>query len=308
MSWPELVIPAPPFALPDPVTIAVPAFVGLIVVELILIRMGWAKGRYETRDMAASLWMGFGNLIAKILLGGVGVYCISLAYHYRLFTLGWSWPIWVACFFAEDHSYYWFHRIAHERRFFWSAHVIHHSSQHYNLSTALRQSWTGVLALSFIFWMPLAWLGFHPAMIFLFSGISLVYQFWIHTESIGRMGPLESILNTPSHHRVHHATNPIYLDANYAGVLIIWDRLYGTFTPERDDIPPHYGIISALGTFNPLRIAFHEWVSMIRDVVRAPNWRAAWYYAFGAPGWSHDGSRKTSKALKAAWLRHQKSD
>jgi sterol desaturase/sphingolipid hydroxylase (fatty acid hydroxylase superfamily) len=222
-----------------------------------------------------------------------------------VFNLGWTWPVMVACFFAEDLAYYWFHRIAHERRWFWASHIVHHSSQHYNLTTALRQTWTGTLGLNFIFWLPLVYIGFPPLMVFLFSSISLVYQFWIHTETIARMGPLEWVMNTPSHHRVHHAINAKYLDANYAGVLIIWDRLFGTFVPEDDKEKIRYGIISQLGTFNPFRVAFHEWLGIWRDVTHAKSLREVWGYMFGPPGWSPDGSRKTSASIKAEWAKRQ---
>ena len=212
------------------------------------------------------------------------------------------------CFFLEDLSYYWFHRISHERRWFWASHVVHHTSQHYNLSTALRQTWTGSIGATFIFWLPMAWIGFPPAMIAFFSGVSLVYQFWIHTEAVDRMGPLEWVLNTPSHHRVHHATNPRYLDSNYAGVLIIWDRMFGTFVEETKADKPIYGVVSNIHTFNPFRIAFHEWVGMARDIGQAKTWREKLQFAFGPPGWSPDGSRPTSASLKAAWRAKQAED
>ena len=206
------------------------------------------------------------------------------------------------CFFVEDLAYYWFHRISHERRWFWASHVVHHSSQHYNLSTALRQTWTGRLTMTFVFWLPLVWIGFPPAMVLFFQGLSLVYQFWIHTEQIGRMGPFEWAFNTPSHHRVHHATNPRYLDANYAGVLIIWDRLFGTFVPEQAEIdPPRYGIIRNLGTFNPFKIAFAEWISLFRDLASARSLKQIWGFLMGPPGWSPDGSRRTTQMIKRAW-------
>ncbi|MGE0828246.1 MAG: sterol desaturase family protein [Hyphomonadaceae bacterium] len=296
--------PEAPFAIPDVVTLAIPFFVALIFLEMLYVRAS-GKGAYEARDAAASLAMGLGNSI----LGGVFASAV-LAVHYfvyqfRLFDIPWAWWSMLLCFFAEDFTYYWFHRVSHERRWFWASHVIHHSSQHYNLTTALRQTWTNALGFAFIFWLPLSFVGFPPLMILLFSGISLVYQFWIHTEAISRLGPLESVFNTPSHHRVHHATNPRYLDANYAGVLIIWDKLFGTFAPEREDDRPHYGIISNLGSFNPLRIAFHEWAGIWRDVTHAKNAGEAVGYLFGPPGWSPDGSRKTSASLKAAWESRQ---
>ncbi|HRE45377.1 MAG TPA: sterol desaturase family protein [Terricaulis sp.] len=276
--------------------------------EMLYIRVFKRGGRYETKDAATSLSMGLGNRVMGLLTGGLAVAAYYAVYQFRLFDLGWTWPVLVACFFAEDLAYYWFHRISHERRWFWASHVIHHSSQHYNLTTALRQTWTGALGLTFIFWLPLVWIGFPPLMVLMFSAVSLVYQFWIHTEVVGRMGPLEYVLNTPSHHRVHHATNPRYLDANYAGVLIIWDRLFGTFVAEDDAERPRYGIVSQLGTFNPFRVAFHEWIGIWRDVARAKSLREAFGYMFGPPGWSPDGSRKTSASLKAEWAARQAAE
>jgi sterol desaturase/sphingolipid hydroxylase (fatty acid hydroxylase superfamily) len=291
---------APPFEIPDIVTYAVPGFIALIIAEMIYVRVT-QKGRYQFADSAASLWMGFGNQVAKVLLGGLVVTSYFWVAQFRLFDLGWTWPVLVACFFAEDLAYYCMHRLSHERRWFWASHVVHHSSQHYNLTTALRQTWTGTLGLAFIFWLPLLLIGFPPEMVLMFQAISLVYQFWIHTEAIDRLGPLEWVMNTPSHHRVHHAINARYLDANYAGVLIIWDRLFGSFAPETKDEKIRYGIITQLGTFNPFRVAFHEWAGIARDVARAKSLREVLGFLFGPPGWSPDGSRKTSASIKAAW-------
>lgn len=296
----------PPFEIPPIVTYAVPAFVLLIVIEMFVVKFA-KRGRYEARDSATSLAMGLGNRVMDIAFGGIVVAAYFWFYQFRLFDLGWTAPVLVACFFAEDLAYYWFHRTAHERRFFWASHVVHHSSQHYNLTTALRQSWTGALGFCFIFHLPLVLIGFPPLMVFMFSAISLVYQFWIHTEAVKRMGPLEWVMNTPSHHRVHHATNAKYLDANYAGVLIIWDRLFGTFVPEDDKEKPRYGIVSQLGTFNPFRVAFHEWVGIWRDVTSAKSFREVLGYTFGPPGWSPDGSRKTSRSIKQAWAAQQQT-
>ena len=185
-------------------------------------------------------------------------------------------------------------------RFWWATHVNHHSSQHYNLSTALRQTWTGGVAGTWALWLPLSFLGFPPAMVLIQKGISLVYQYWIHTEAIRRLPkPFEAVLNTPSHHRVHHARNPRYLDKNYAGILIIWDRMFGTFQPELDAEACRYGLVHNLGTFNIVRVAFHEWIGIAQDIVRQPQHILGWL--FGPPGWSPDGSRDTSASLKAQW-------
>ena len=208
----------------------------------------------------------------------------------------WTLPLLIL---GEDCCYYWFHRIHHEVRLFWAAHVNHHSSTHYNLSTALRQSWTTPLTGP-IFWAPLAVVGFDPAAILVAQSISLIYQFWIHTELIDRMGPLEAILNTPSHHRVHHGRNVRYLDRNYAGIFIFWDRLFGTFEPESERVD--YGLTKNIHTFNPVEIAFHEWKAIWRDVRSATSWREAIAYVFEPPGWSPDHSTRTAREMQAELL------
>ncbi|MEW5687043.1 MAG: sterol desaturase family protein [Pseudomonadota bacterium] len=282
----------------DPVTLAIPFFVLAIILEVLLARFRKAEAHYETRDTAVSLTMGLGSTMSGLITGGLVFAATVWVYEHRLFTIPMTavWA-WVAIFLLEDLTYYWFHRLSHERRFWWAAHVNHHSSQHYNLSTALRQTWTGGVAGTWALWLPLAFLGFPPAMIAIQKGVSLVYQYWIHTEAIRKMPRwFEAVFNTPSHHRVHHARDAIYLDRNYAGILIVWDKLFGTFQPELDDVPCRYGLVHNLATFNLLRVAFHEWGGIVRDVVRHP--RHALGYVFGPPGWSHDGSRETSRAIK----------
>jgi len=283
----------------DPVTLATPFFILSIILEIVLARLGKADARYETKDTATSLSMGLISTLAGTLTAGVVFAATLWVYQHRLFTIPMTaiWA-WVAIFLAEDLTYYVFHRVSHERRFWWAAHVNHHSSQHYNLSTALRQTWTGGVAGTWALWLPLAWLGFPPAMIAIQKGISLVYQYWIHTEAIKKLPRwFEAVFNTPSHHRVHHARNAVYLDKNYAGILIVWDRMFGTFQPELDAEPPRYGLVKNMATFNLLRVAFHEWVGIAQDVARHP--RHALGYIFGPPGWSHDGSRETSAMIKA---------
>jgi len=287
----------------DPVTLATPFFILAVIAEILLARFAKTKTNYEARDTAASLTMGLGSTIAGVLIGGVIAAATLWAWSHRIFTIPMTaiWA-WIAIFLLEDMTYYWFHRLSHERRFWWAAHVNHHSSQHYNLSTALRQTWTGGINGTWLLWMPLAFLGFPPAMIAIEKGISLVYQFWIHTEAIRRLpAPVEAVFNTPSHHRVHHARNPRYLDRNYAGILIIWDRMFATFEPELDEEPPRYGIVKNLGDFNIVRIAFHEWIGIGKDLARARSVREALGYVFGPPGWRPDGEGMTSDDLKAAW-------
>ncbi|MET0285820.1 MAG: sterol desaturase family protein, partial [Polyangiales bacterium] len=222
-------------------------------------------GSFETKDTWASIAMGFGSVAAGIPFKLGFVWLLAKLYEHRLFTIPWSVGGYVALIFAEDLAYYWSHRTNHEVRMFWAAHVNHHSSQKYNLATAVRQSWTQPYVM-WMFWLPLPLLGFSPEMILLQQAISLIYQFWIHTETVGKLGVLEWFMNTPSHHRVHHAVNVRYLDANHAGIFIVWDRLFGTFVAEREDEPCVYGITKNIDTYNPLRIAFHEWRAMFHDV------------------------------------------
>ena len=287
--------------LPDIVTLAVPGFVLLVLLEMGLAR--WRhRHRYEPRDTLTSLALGTGSTVAGALTAGVTFALASWLWRFRLFDIGYAWYWFAAAFVLDDLAYYAFHRAAHRVRWCWASHVIHHSSQHYNLSTALRQTWTGFLSLGFLFRLPLALIGFPPPLLLFVGGVNLIYQFWIHTEAIGRLPRwFEAVMNTPSHHRVHHATNPRYLDSNYAGVFIVWDRLFGTFEPERADDRPRYGIVHNLGSFNLAWAAFHEWVGIARDVWSAPGWRAKLGYMFAEPGWSHDGSRDNSARIKARW-------
>ena len=297
--------------MPDfsPTEWAVPAFVILVILEMV-----WARYRrpdaYEPKDTLVSLAFGLGSTVAGVAFGGLVLALFLWAYQFRVFDMGeqwwtvwWAWPL---CFVLDDLKYYWVHRFGHRVRWFWASHVNHHSSQHYNLSTALRQTWTGTFTLGFVFALPLVLLGFHPVMIAICGGFNLIYQFWIHTEAIHRMPRwFEAVMNTPSHHRVHHATNPRYLDRNYAGVFIVWDRIFGTFEPETDDEKINYGIVKQLGSFNLLWAVFHEWIGIAQDVRRAP-WKHKLGYILREPGWTHDGSRETSETLRARWEKSEK--
>ena len=253
--------------LADPVQLAIPAFILLVLIEIGVARLRGGAA-YEIRDTAASLAMGLGNLVIGLILATATYVAANWVCQYRLLDPGYTWWSFLLVLFAEDLTYYWFHRLSHRSRFWWAAHINHHSSQHYNLSTALRQTWTGEL-FQWVLWLPLALVGFPPALIVFQKGVSLVYQFWIHTETIRRLPRwFEAMMNTPSHHRVHHATNPRYLDRNYAGMFIIWDKLFRSFVAEDEREPCRYGIVKNIGTFNPLRIAFHEWVAIGQDLAR----------------------------------------
>ncbi len=284
------------------VALATPAFVGLVAAEMVAVRLG-ARGDYDWRDSTTSLLLGLGSTLAGAIFGASVVAMYVAAWHFRLWHIPDTWWTALICFVLDDLAYYAFHRSAHRVRWFWASHVVHHSSQHYNLTTALRQSWTGFIALGFLFRMPLLLIGFSPRLVLFCGGINLVYQFWIHTETVRRLPRwAEAVLNTPSHHRVHHGTNPRYLDRNYAGVFIVWDRLFGTFEAEDDAERPRYGIVHNLSTFNPLWAAFHEWAGIARDVWHARSWRERWMLVAGPPGWSADGSRDTADAIRARAL------
>ena len=266
--------------MPKIIIYAIPWFLLLLFAEAIAAAL-LRRDLYEFKDTAASLTMGIGNVIVGLFSKTMVFGLFTLLHRYAIFSIPYARWAWVLAFFADDISYYVFHRTSHECRLWWASHVVHHSSQRYNLGTALRQTWTGSL-YSFVFWMWMPLVGFPPVMILTMQAISLLYQFWIHTELIKNMGPLESVLNTPSHHRVHHGSNLEYLDKNHGGFLIIWDRLFGTFAPEKSRVV--YGLTKNIQSYNPVRIAFHEWADIFRDVSSANSWSERWHMAFGRPG------------------------
>jgi sterol desaturase/sphingolipid hydroxylase (fatty acid hydroxylase superfamily) len=282
--------------------LSIPAFIVTMVIEALWLRREQRVGRatglrgYQRADTRQSLLLGIGNVIISAGTKLLAVAAMTWLHHHRLLDAGTGVAAWVMLFFAEDLCYYLFHRTSHEVRLFWAAHENHHSSTYYNLSTALRQSWTTPLT-SPIFWMPLPLLGFAPWMVLTQQAISLLYQYWLHTETIRTLGPLEWVLNTPSHHRVHHGRDPQYLDRNHAGILIIWDRLFGSFEPER--VRPDYGLTKNLERPGLVHAAFHEFAAIARDVRGARSLHDALAYVFGPPGWSPDGSRQTSEQMRA---------
>lgn len=272
---------------------AIPFFAAFVLLEVGI--SAWKKSNlYEAKDAFTSIAMGLGNVITGLLSKVIVFWAFTLLHQWAIFDLHYQWWVWLLAFFADDLSYYCFHRISHNVRFFWASHVVHHSSQFYNLSTALRQNWTGNFTGTFIFWLWMPLLGFEPLMIVFLQSISLLYQFWIHTEVVKKLPAwYEAVFNTPSHHRVHHSSQPKYLDRNHAGILIIWDRFFGTYKAEEER--PSYGLTRNIHTFNPLIIATHEWWDMAKDIWSHPKY--TWSYLFGPPGWSHDGRRKTSRQI-----------
>jgi sterol desaturase/sphingolipid hydroxylase (fatty acid hydroxylase superfamily) len=290
----------------DIVIYAIPAFILLLAVEWFSYRElghdhdehGNDLPGYEKRDTATSLSMGLGNVFINV--GWKGVVVIVYAALYELSPLRMPadlWWTWIVLFFADDLAYYWFHRAHHEIRLFWASHVVHHSSEHYNLSTALRQTWTPMTSLPF--WMPLALMGFAPWQILLAQSWSLLYQFWIHTERVDKLPRwFEKVFNTPSHHRVHHGSQEQYLDRNHGGILIVWDSLFGTYEPEGERV--RYGLTKNIETFNPVKVAFGEFVAIWRDVKGAKRWRHRLGYVFRGPGWS-PREEEPARRIGATW-------
>ena len=285
--------------IPNLIHYAIPFFIVTVILEIIL-TIKIKLDEYEFKDAGTSILMGLGNVFIGLFTKGIVLGVFLFLYQYRFFTIPFAWWSWLILLFAEDLCYYWFHRISHESRLFWASHVVHHSSQKYNLSTALRQTWSGSF-YSFVFWIPLLLIGFHPIMVMTQMAISLIYQYWIHTELIKKMPNwFEAIFNTPSHHRVHHATNPQYLDRNHAGIFIIWDKLFGTFEPEIEK--PVYGFVKNIETYNPIKIAFLEWVNMFRDFsFSKTSFLNKVKYLIKPPGWKHDGTGVLSSDLREEW-------
>ncbi len=268
---------------------SIPIFLIFIIGELVLMHLAHRQGRedfcgYEKTDAAASLAMGLGNLVVAAAWKTVAVGVMFWVYQYHRFDIPvGAWWAWAILIVAEDFCYYWFHRFGHRVRMGWAAHVNHHSSTYFNYSTALRQSWTGPV-FKVWFFLPLVWIGFHPLMVLTANALSLLYQFWVHTEMVGRLHPwIEAVMNTPSHHRVHHGANDEYVDKNYGGIFIVWDRLFGTFTPEQAKVV--YGLRKEFTSRNPVWIAFHEWVALLRHVRAATHWKNKVLYLLMPPAW-----------------------
>jgi len=262
---------------------AIPVFLALMAVEFVV---GLALGRnvYRLNDAIGSLTAGILSQISGVFTLALRVGIYVLVYdRFALVPLpADDWRVWLFALVAYDFLYYWNHRVGHECGLFWAAHVVHHQSENFNLSTALRQTSSGAL-LSWIFYMPMAIAGVPPAVFIAVGLIDLLYQFWIHTELIGKLGWFDRVFASPSNHRVHHGVNDRYLDKNYGGILILWDRLFGTFVEERDDLPCRYGLVTPLSTNNPVKIAFHEWLKLVRDLSTARSWCSVVACLLGPP-------------------------
>ncbi|MEU4418755.1 sterol desaturase family protein [Nocardia salmonicida] len=271
--------------LHDPLLMAAPFFLLVIAIELTgLIVLDRDERRYDVRDTATSIFMGlsaggFAVLFkAASLVGYVALHEYVAPWHLPADR----WETWVGVLLAIDLLWYTYHRISHRVRLVWAAHQAHHNGNYFNTATAFRQKWNQWFES--LIWVPLPMLGVPPWMVLAGFSFNLIYQFFVHTESIGKLPrPIEFLFNTPSHHRVHHGSDELYLDRNYGGVLIIWDRLFGTFQAEQHR--PTYGLTTPVHTSNLVRLQFHEYAALLRDVRHAPRWRDRLGYVFGPPGW-----------------------
>lgn len=295
--------------IPNLILYAIPFFLITVITEGLII-VKYNPKTYSLKDAIASITTGLiGNIFIGLITKIIVVFVFTYVWqHYRIATIPFAWWSWLLIFFFEDFAYYLNHRIAHRSRLFWASHIVHHSSQKYNLSTALRQTWTGGF-YTYIFWIWISFLGFHPVMILTQMSISLIYQYWIHTELINKMPRwFEAVFNTPSHHRVHHGNNPLYLDKNYAGILIIWDKLFGTFQPELKEEKVIYGLTTNINTFNPIKIAFDEWIILFKDSFYS---KTSLYnklkYFVKPPGWKPDGTGIQSEDLLKEWKKNKQS-
>ena len=270
------------------ITYAIPFFMLLVGIEFVygLIKK---ENNYRINDALASMSLGLISRFVPLL--GLGFQYVVYTYVAEEFNLSLlnsteTW-VWVTAFFMYDLCYYWMHRLHHEIKVFWATHVVHHHGEEFNLSTAMRQTSTGFL-WKWIFFLPMFLVGIPPNVFVTVAGINLIYQFWVHTEHIGKLGVLEYIFITPSNHRIHHAQNDDYLDANYGGVFIIWDRIFGTYIDERDDLKPVYGTVKPLKTFNPLWANIEVFYQMILDSYHTKKWKDKIRVWFSPPAWRPD--------------------
>lgn len=251
---------------------------------------------YPWRDSLSSLAIMAGHSAAGIISHAAitaGLAVVVWRFRYTTVDLGKGWNIFLL-FVLLEFAYYWYHRAAHRVRLMWGSHSVHHSPEELTLSAAYRLNWTPLLSGSWPFYLPLVWIGFDPNWVFGMVSANLLYQFWLHTTLIPRLGPLEWIFNTPSAHRVHHASNPEYLDRNYGGVLILYDRLFGTYAAERPDVNIRYGLVHPIASRNPFVLVYHEFCAILRDLRQARSWRERLAYVLAPPGWQPDALHPTS--------------
>ena len=281
---------------------AIPVFFAAIAIEMVLVRIFGTRVEMDGRDDAVSIFLGLASTVTNGASAFPTVAMLFWAAQYQLVAIPLTVASVVACFLLDDLRYYLHHRIAHRCRWPWAMHVTHHSSTHFNLAVALRQGWTKHFSGTTFLKIPLVLIGFDPLVVIFCGALNAIYQFFLHTQTIDKLPAwFEAVFNTPSHHRVHHGKNPQYLDRNYAGTLIIWDKMFGTFAAEDPNDLPEFGLVKDIETLNPLKIIFHEYWNVVKDVFTPGlTLMQRVLYVVAPPGWSHDGSRLTSVAIKQA--------
>lgn len=261
------------------------SFVGVSIVLEIVWYLLLTKRSYPWHEMLASAGVYLLRMPAKALRPILVAPLAFFLWSHRVATVPFDGAGGLALLFlSEEFAYYWMHRSAHKIRWMWASHVVHHTPEQIHFASAYRLGVTEFLSGNWLFHLPLYVLGFNPLAVAGMSALNLFYQFWLHTDIVGRLGPFEWIFNTPSHHRVHHASNPEYIDRNYGGILIIWDRIFGTFARENSQTQIVYGLVHPVGSLNPLKLSFHEWIAIGRDVAHAQSWRERFTQLFGRPG------------------------
>lgn len=295
----------------NPLVYGGPVFVIMVLLELVYSKSHGDDDLYDWKDLAASMSMGMGSVLIAAAMKFVSAAIIfNLVYnifnpevngvHTNIMgytSFGFAWYIWLICQFCDDFSYYWLHRLNHTVRCLWAAHIVHHSSDNYNLGTGLRNGWFTILYKPFFYmWMPA--IGFHPSMVIVCMGIEALWQFQLHTKYVPKMGFLEKFLNTHTMHQAHHAQNIEYLDKNHGGYLNMFDKLFGSWIELDDKIDISYGVIHAPNSHNPLVIVTHEYKDIWNDVKKSKNLYQAFMYVFGPPGWSPDGSTLTVRQMQ----------
>lgn len=253
-------------------------------------------GKYSGKGTIENIYLMLLNMGLDILMRTFNLFILTWLLQYKFFEIENPVLYWVTLLILEDFMFYLLHYVDHYVRFFWAIHVTHHSSEEFNLTVGFRSSVFQPL-YRFIYFLPLSFFGFQPVDVMFIYSATQIYGILIHTQYVGSLGFLEYVLATPSNHRVHHGSNHIYLDRNMGMVFIFWDLLFGTFTRETE--PVRYGLTENIGSHQPHKVIFHEWNAIWKDVKKAPGFRAKFMYIFGPPGWSHDGSRKTSRQLRA---------
>ncbi|WP_298344827.1 sterol desaturase family protein [uncultured Algibacter sp.] len=304
----------------NPLVYGVPCFLGLILLELSYSKHHKEKkDLYDWKDLTASLTMGIGSTIIAPLTKTIAA-IVLFNFVYNVFnpeingirtnimgweSFGYAWYVWLLCQLADDFSYYWFHRQNHNVRFLWAAHVVHHSSDKFNLGTAVRNGWFTIFYKPFFYmWIPA--IGFPPEMLVVCLGIEALWQFQLHSIYIPKLGIIEKVFNTHTMHQVHHAQNIEYMDKNHGGFLNIFDKIFGTWKELDENIDIKYGVTKPPNSYNPLVILTHEYKDIWNDMKKSKNWYHKFMYAFAPPGWSHDGSTLTIKQQQKLLLKQKK--